>query len=61
VTAERWLRGLRDLTATLCGGFLFIYGGLTVRDATVLAVMFGAAGTLLGLPGAWWLDRQREP
>lgn len=55
------LRFVRDLAATICGVFLFIYGGITVRDATLLAVFFGAGLTLLGLGvGAFRADDKRR-
>lgn len=54
------LRFLRDLASTICAIFLFVYGGLVVREATLLAVFFGAGLTLLGLPAAFRFDDRRK-
>lgn len=43
-------RVVRDFSITGVAVFLFIYGALNVRDVAVLAIIFGAAGSLLGLP-----------
>ena len=56
----QWQRGLRELTATLCGAFLLVYGGIEIRDPTLLALVLGAGLTALGLPGTWWLDARKR-
>ncbi len=51
-------RGLREVGVTVLAAFMIIYGTLHSEriEPTVLAVIFGTAVTLLGLPPAARLD-----
>lgn len=47
---QAWARIVRDFAITGVGVFCFVYGGITVRDPTLLALFFGAGGALFGVP-----------
>lgn len=47
---RQWQRIMIDSGIAVIAFFLFVYGALTVRDPAILALMFGAAATLLGFP-----------
>lgn len=58
--AEAWNRIIRDSAMTALAAFLFVFGGLEVRDPAILTIMFGAGAALLGLPPAWRISDQRK-
>ena len=55
-----WQRIIRDFATIGLGVFLFVFGTLKVNDPTLLALMYGAGLTLLGLPAALRLDERRR-
>lgn len=57
---KEWISIARDAIIVALGTFLAIYAVATIHEATVLGIVLGFSGTLLGVPAALRLDQVRR-